>query len=72
MKKIEVSLIKAQCLKYAMDSGLTIDKLDDTSFIASSNDCVVNVEYSHLYNQFQQGHSIEETLQNESCFCGEY
>lgn len=72
MKKIEVTLIKAQCLKYAMDSGLTIIKMDDTSFVASCVDAVVNVEYSHLYNQFQQGHSIEDTLQNETSFCGEY
>lgn len=65
MKPIHIKLIKAKCLRFAVSNELSIDRLDDNLFLARSNDTVIGVEISHLFDQFQQGHTIESTLSNE-------
>jgi|CXWL01.1.fsa_nt_gi hypothetical protein len=66
MRNIELHLIAAICVRYAANNGMKILTLDKCNFIAQGSGLVVNVSIEHLYDQYNQGHTIDETLQNES------
>lgn len=72
MKNIQAVLIKQQCIEFAANAGLTIEVLTNDHFKALSDDTMIDVPLSHLYQQVQQGWSVQDTLQNESCYLGEY
>lgn len=65
MKKIHVILIKNECIKFACNEGLKIITLNSEIFKAESDDAIIHVDLLHLFGQFQQGHSIQDTLLNE-------
>ena len=65
MKPIHAKVLKAHCLKFAIEQGLQVLQITDQRFIASDQDSLLDIEYEHLYSQFQQGHEIDDTLMNE-------
>jgi len=68
MNKAQNLIIRNECLKYAMNEGMTVLKLNESTFTAEDDECVIDVPIDHLFIQFQQGHQIQETLRNEACW----
>lgn len=73
MNKAQNLIIRNECIKFAADQGMDIKTLNETTFHAEDDESIVLTEISHLYQQFQQGHTVQETLQNETnCRGGDY
>jgi len=68
MNKAQNLLIRNECLKFAMNEGMTIKILNETTFTAEDDECIIDVPIDHLFIQAQQGHQIEDTLRNESAW----
>jgi hypothetical protein len=68
MRKIHQLQIKAQCILFANENGMKVDLSQDDTFRAQGNGTIIAVPYKHIYDQVQNGWSIDETLQNESCY----
>lgn len=68
MNRAQNLLIRNECLKYAMNQGLTIKVLNETTFTAEDDEVVIDVPIDHLFIQAQQGHQIVDTLENEACW----
>lgn len=66
MKHVHAILLKNECIKFAANEGLKIHVLDHETFIAEDSEVIIHVPLNHLYDQLQQGHSVQDTLRNET------
>jgi hypothetical protein len=67
MERIHMLQIKAQCIIFAANEGMAILTLGQDIFEARGNGSILSVPYQHIFDSIQQGWTIEEVLQNESC-----
>ena len=67
MNKIQVALIKNECIKFACSEELKISELTNDRFMAENSELIIDLHISHLQDQSAQGHSYQETLANELC-----
>lgn len=70
MRQIDISYIKAYCVRHASDNEMVIETLNNETYRARGNDQIIDVPLSHLYTQLQNGWEVMETLQNETCYDG--
>lgn len=66
MKPVHSTILKNECIKYAANNGMEILSLTNTDFEAEGEEEVIHVPLSHLFEQFQNGWDVQETLENET------
>lgn len=67
MRQIDRSIIKARCLRFAVQNEMEIKTLDNETFQAESQYEIINIPISFIYDSVQNGWEVEEVLQNEAC-----
>jgi len=68
MRRIELSILKARCLRWAVQNEMRVLKLDDEAFHAESKDSIIMIDYLSIYRLVSQDWTVEEVLDNETCY----
>lgn len=67
MKRIHLLQIKGLCIIFAAQNEMVLDMSQDDTFQARGGGSILNVPYQHIYDSIQNGWTVDEVLQNESC-----
>lgn len=68
MRRIDMLHIKAQCIFYATEEEMSIIEANDEYFHAKGSHSEIYINYEFIFEMFQNGWPIIETLHNETCY----